>query len=152
NAANTENVRYFIEEMKEMLKIGRGWLRISINDQEMTDEQFDLFNDNRGLIGASFIYGNKEEEEGCMKNIKKLRDLAKFIRFKRAFDPKVASKNMTPEKCVGRKFAHIIEADGTHAYCCQGRGLNGAAPLFCVKDCRWARVDLSNAWRRNPFS
>lgn len=148
NGILADKVRYFVERTKEP----KSWVRLSINDRKITDKHIQLFKDFPGRIGLSLIYGNEKEKEGCERNKEILGQYAKFVRMKAATVYTEVHPTITPETCVGRFLHRLVESDGTIAFCCQSRGLEGKPLKECPKMCRWADYDLDKFWEMNPFS
>lgn len=153
NGIITKNVQYFINKTKEPVS----WIRVSVNDQSLGSSFnnkgiLQLFKDNPGRIGASFIYSNYHEWFGCKKNARKLKKYAKFIRIRIATNYNKKHKTMTPERCEGKLIHRVVEPTGILSHCCQMRGYDGKALKKCPEICRWADFDKNQAWGKNPFS
>jgi len=146
NGTNTTRIREYLEIMKNHKNF---WVRLSLNARPINDRLWKLFKEYPGQIGISII-----DVDVNVPNMEypaeALTPLAKAVR-KRLPSNEVPMK-MTPQECIGRKFETVFEADGTIAWCCQARGLNGKPPDFCFADCRWSQIYLKDAWKDNPWT
>jgi len=146
NGTNMDAVRYYVENTTDP----PCWIRVSLNDRD-NDELLDLMKKHPKRIGISLVYGSGDEYVKCLSNLKKFERLAKFVRLRESMKF-IPHPTMTPQACKGRLFVNQFEPDGTLAWCCNSRGLNGKPPEFCPKDCWAAKVDLDKIWKYNPFS
>ncbi len=146
NGTNPERIREYLEIMKDHKNF---WVRLSLNDRSINGKQRKLFKEHPGRIGISII-DVRADDSNVKYPAEELALYAKFVRRKLPSDE--TPIKMTPRECVGRKFEKVWEVDGTIAWCCHARGLNGKPPSFCFEDCRWSKVRLEDAWGNNPWT
>ena len=144
NGTNPARVREYLEITKDHRN---SWVRLSLNARPINDRLRKLFKEYPSQIGISIIDVNVPNMEYPAEA---LAPFAKFIH-KKLPSNEVPMK-MTPQECVGRKFETVFEVDGTIAWCCQARGLDGKPPPFCFEDCRWSKVNLKDALEDNPWT
>lgn len=155
NGTHHQNIRYFLDKFDDPK---RSWVRISLNDEEPSDNLINLLMEYPQRIGISCIYGDENERHKCYKNSQNA-DLilySKFIRVRASIDFKNFHEYTTPSNCVGRLFSRVIESNGKQAFCCQSRGYEGKSRFMnkCPKDCRWSstKEDIEKCWDMNPFT
>ena len=144
NGTNPARIREYLEIMEDHKN---SWVRLSLNARLVSDKLRELFKEYPDQIGISIIDVNGPD---MAYPAEALAPFAKFVRKKTP--SKKSPIKMTPQECVGRKFEIVFEVDGTVAWCCQARGLDGKPPPFCFEDCRWSKVNLKDAWRDNPWT
>lgn len=126
------------------------WIRVSLNSRPIDSALLELMTEFPKTIGISLVYDDLISETHCRHNAKQLEPLAKFIRLMPA-NPLDQYLDMDPLDCVGRKFVRIFNVKGQEQFCCLSRE-DGMPPYKCPVDCRWATVNLNDAWRCNPWT
>ena len=148
NGIESEKARYFIEHTSEP----KSWIRISLNYRKPSEALVKLFHDYPKRIGLQLIYGNEDERILCEQNKRLLGDFSKFVKMNHANHYDIPHSKTHPNNCIGRKMHRVVESDGVVAYCCQARGMQGGFPAICPVECRWADIQLEDAWEWNPFT
>lgn len=148
NGIEVDKARYFIERTSEP----RSWIRISLNYRNPSEALVKLFHDFPKRIGLQLIYGDNDELKKCEQNKKLLEPYSKFVKLNHANHYDIPHPKTNPQNCIGKNMHRVVESDGTIAYCCQSRGMQGGKPMICPFECRWAGIDLEKAWEWNPFT
>lgn len=142
-----DNCRYFLINTSEH----KSWIRISLNDRDMSPELLKLINEFPKRVGISMIYGNGEQESSCIFSEMEIRNKGlpvKFIRVRKALDFDNLSEIVTPESCEGKLYHKIIESDGTVSFCCNSRGRGGKSKP-CPAGCRWEKMRIEEYLKLN---
>jgi len=146
NGAAPKKIKGYLETMEGHKNF---WVRLSLNDRSINNKLRGLFKEYPGQIGISIV-DVKADNLNVEYPAEGLAHYAKFISRKLPSDE--TPIKMTPQECIGRNFEKVFEVDGTVAWCCQARGLDGKPPVFCFEDCRWSKVRLEDAWEDNPWT
>jgi len=129
------------------------WVRLSINNNKMTESSIEIIKRYKGLLGQSYVYGDEEERKGCLENIAELGAYSEYPpRLKKNHNFQDCYPEGYPLQCIGRKLHKIHEANGDISYCCNARGMHGKIIEKCPLSCPWGKPNKAYLWSIGPFS